>query len=279
MIIAILIVTGLCFGSFVNALVWRLREQSKEGHKKLPNKKYLKQLSVSKGRSMCIDCKHELGAKDLLPIVSWLSLKGKCRYCSKPISWQYPVVEAATAILFVVSYQYWPATLTGAHIVSFVTWLALIVGFMALIVYDLRWLLLPNRIVWPLGVLAGFMASIGIATSPHPFRAAFDVVLAVAVGGGIFYMLFQVSSGKWIGGGDVKLGWVLGLVAATPARALLLIFVASILGSLISLPLLAAKRLKPASVIPFGPFLIVAGIVVQLFGHTILYWYQRTFLP
>ncbi len=123
------------------------------------------------------------------------------------------------------------------------------------------------------------MACIGIATAVHPLRAALDTVLAVAVGGGIFYVLFQASSGKWIGGGDVKLGWVLGLVVATPARSLLLIFAASVLGSLISLPLLAAKRLKPTSVIPFGPFLILAAIVVQLFGHTILYWYQRNFVP
>ncbi len=279
MIIAILIVTGLCFGSFVNALVWRLHEQSEELTKKAPNKKYIKKLSVSKGRSMCTDCKHELGAKDLLPVISWFSLKGKCRYCSKAISWQYPLVEAVTAILFLASYIYWPATIEGAQIASFIVWLSLLVGFMALVVYDSRWLLLPNRIMVPLGLLASLMALIGVVSATHPFKALLDLVLAVTVGGGIFYALFQFSSGKWIGGGDVKLGWVLGLVVATPARALLMIFVASVLGSLTSLPLLAAKRLKPSSVIPFGPFLILAAIVVQLFGHTILYWYQRNFVP
>ncbi len=279
MIIAILIVAGLCFGSFVNALVWRLHEQSKEIGKKKPNNKYLNKLSVAKGRSMCPHCKHELAAKDLLPLVSWISLKGKCRYCSKPISWQYPVVEATTALLFVVSYLYWPVAIEGAQILSFGLWLVLLVGFMALIVYDLRWLILPDRIMMPLGLIAAFTACVGVATADHPLRALVNTVLAVAVGGGIFYFLFQISSGKWIGGGDVKLGWVLGLVVATPARALLLIFAASALGCLISLPLLAAKRLKPQSTIPFGPFLILAAIVVRLFGHSILYWYQRTFIP
>lgn len=279
MIMAILIVTGLCFGSFVNALVWRIREQSREVKKKLPNNKYIKKLSISKGRSMCTDCKHELSYKDLLPVVSWLSLSGKCRYCSKAISWQYPMVEILTAILFVTSYAYWPVDIEGVQALSFGLWLMLAVGFMALIVYDLRWLLLPNRIMLPLSFLAGLFAAVGVVSAAHPLRALMDIALAVAVGGGIFYALFQLSSGKWIGGGDVKLGWLLGLVVATPARALLLIFAASVLGSLVSLPLLATKRLKASSVIPFGPFLIVAAIVVQLFGHTILYWYQRNFVP
>ncbi len=279
MIIAMLIVTGLCFGSFVNALIWRLRQQAEESGKKTPNKKYLNQLSVAKGRSMCPSCKHELAARDLLPIVSWLSLKGKCRYCSKAISWQYPLVEATTAILFVASYLYWPVAVEGTQILSFVLWLVLLVGFMALIVYDLRWMLLPNRIMAPLSAVAALMACVRVATAVDPLRALIDTALAVAVGGGIFYILFQVSSGKWIGGGDVKLGWLLGLVIATPARALLLIFVASTLGSLISLPLLATKRLKKTSVIPFGPFLLMAAIVVQLYGHNILDWYQKSFVP
>lgn len=278
MITAILIVTGLCFGSFVNALVWRVHEQSEEVGKKKPSIKYLRQLSLSKGRSMCPRCQHELGAKDLVPIFSWVSLRGKCRYCAEVISWQYPAVEAVTALLFLASYLYWPIPVEGVQVLSFVLWLGLVVGFMALIVYDLRWLLLPNRIMVPLGAVAGLMAIVGIATAAHPVRTGLDTILAVAIGGGIFYVLFQVSAGKWIGGGDVKLGWLLGLVVATPARALLLIFAASALGSLISLPLLAAKRVKPSSVIPFGPFLILAAILVQLFGHSILYWYQRNFI-
>jgi prepilin signal peptidase PulO-like enzyme (type II secretory pathway) len=106
MIIAVLVVLGLCFGSFANALVWRVHEQAGQAAKKKPDKKYLKQLSVAKGRSMCPNCKHELVAKDLIPVLSWLALGGKCRYCAKPISIQYPLVEVALASLFVVSYLY-----------------------------------------------------------------------------------------------------------------------------------------------------------------------------
>jgi prepilin signal peptidase PulO-like enzyme (type II secretory pathway) len=117
-----------------------------------------------------------------------------------------------------------------------------------------------------------------IVTADSPPTALLNTILAVAVGGGLFYLLFQVSKGKWIGGGDVKLGGLLGLVAGTPARSLLLIFLASLLGSFISLPLLANHRLKRTSMIPFGPFLIIAAILVQLFGIGVLHWYRQTFI-
>jgi leader peptidase (prepilin peptidase)/N-methyltransferase len=279
MIIVILVVFGLCLGSFVNALVWRLREQEMELDKKKPSKKYLRDLSISKGRSMCPNCHHTLSAKDLVPVLSWLSLKGKCRYCQKPVSPQYPVVELATMALFVFSYAYWPYTLTGGlHSIFFGLWLVLVVGLMALIVYDLKWYLLPDKIVFPLGVVALAMAAIRVVDSGHPAKTAINEALALAVGGGIFYLIYQISSGKWIGGGDVKLGWLLGLVVGTPARAMLLIFLAALAGSLVSVPMLYLGKMKRSSTIPFGPFLIVGAIVTMLFGQAILDWYQHMFL-
>jgi prepilin signal peptidase PulO-like enzyme (type II secretory pathway) len=278
MIIAMLIVFGLCLGSFVNALVWRVYEQEQESAKKKPSKPYLKSLSIARGRSMCPHCKHELGAKDLLPVLSWLSVGGKCRYCHKSISIQYPLVELTVASLFVASYVWWPSPLAGQEWLVFVLWLLLLPGLMALLVYDVRWYLLPNRIMAPMAAIAGCMALATVFTASKPLVALLEVVLAVTVGGGIFYVLFQVSEGRWIGGGDVKLGWLIGLIVATPARSLLFIFLAAILGTIISLPLLASKRLKPTSVIPFGPFLIAAAVIVVLFGNDILRWYQQAVL-
>jgi leader peptidase (prepilin peptidase)/N-methyltransferase len=275
MIITVLIVFGLCLGSFVNALVWRLHEQDIESSKKKPSKSYLKDLSISKGRSMCPDCHHTLSTIDLVPVLSWVSLRGKCRYCHKPVSKQYPVVELTTMGLFVLSYLYWPVAFTHAQVVFFILWLVLLVGFMALIVYDLRWMLLPDRIVFPLGVVAAAMALITISTNARPSHAALSVALAVAVGGGIFYLLYQISGGRWIGGGDVKLGWLLGLVVATPAKAMLFIFIAAVAGSAITLPMLASGCMKRTSNIPFGPFLIAGAVVSLLIGTRILDWYQN----
>jgi prepilin signal peptidase PulO-like enzyme (type II secretory pathway) len=271
MIVAVLIVLGLCFGSFVNALVWRVHEQAKRGKK-------ARELSILHGRSMCPDCRHELRARDLIPVFSWLFLRGKCRYCSKPISWQYPLVEAGTSGLFLISYLCWPAAFTGPQIALFGLWLAILVGLMALTVYDLRWMLLPNRIIHPVMALATIQAVIRVADAAQPWQALVNELLAVIIGGGIFYLLYQLSNGKWIGGGDVRLGWLLGLTAATPARSVLFIFLGALGGSLISLPLLASHKLKRGSVIPFGPFLILGAIIVQLFGGDILDWYRHVAL-
>src|SRR5882762_114793 len=109
MIIVVLAILGLCFGSFVNAAVWRIYAQEQVKSKKLQVKKSTN-LSIVNGRSVCPHCEHELAAKDLMPVFSWLSLGGKCRYCKKPISRQYPLVELLTAVLFVFSYLYWPFT-------------------------------------------------------------------------------------------------------------------------------------------------------------------------
>ncbi len=271
MIIAALILLGLCLGSFANAVIWRVHEQSK-------SKQAQQDLSILKGRSMCPHCRHRLGLWDLVPALSWLFLKGKCRYCRKPISPQYPVVELATAGLFVASYLWWPVAVHGTQTVLLALWLLLLTGLMALLVYDLRWMLLPNRLIYPTAVIAGAYAVVAVASSDHVFTALLNVVLAVAVGGGLFYGLYQLSGGKWIGGGDVRLGWLLGLVAGTPGRSLLLIFLASLIGTVVGVPLLAAKRLGRNSVIPFGPLLIVAAVVVQLFGHALIEWYQHVFL-
>ncbi|HVX47980.1 MAG TPA: prepilin peptidase [Candidatus Saccharimonadales bacterium] len=262
MIIAILAVVGLVLGSFINALVWRTHEG----------------LSVAHGRSMCPHCKHTLGAADLVPVLSWLMLRGKCRYCKKPISAQYPLVELATGGLFVASYIWWPEAFSNPQKAVFVLWLIILTGLIALAVYDLKWFLLPNRLIYPVAMIAIVQAAVAIADAGSPGTALLNTVLGLIVGGGIFYVLFQVSKGKWIGGGDVKLGALLGLIVATPGRAILFIFFGSLLGSLVSAPLLARGDLKRTSVIPFGPFLIIGGIITVLFGGDILHWYQRVFL-
>ncbi len=280
MIIVVLVVFGVCLGSFVNALVWRLHEQAAEQGKKRPNQQRLRDLSISRGRSMCPHCQHELSTTDLIPVFSWLWLHGKCRYCQQPISAQYPIVELATGLIFIVSYVWWPKVFMADGIrytvvAQFIIWLALLVGFMALTVYDLKWMLLPNRLVYPITALGILFAGLGATMAERPVTTLLNVAVAVLIGGGIFYVLFQLSAGKWIGGGDVKLGWLLGLLAGTPGRSLLLLFIAALAGSFVSLPLLLAGRLKRQAVIPFGPFLIMASIIVQLYGSSILNWYQR----
>lgn len=275
MIYGILIVLGLCFGSFVNALVWRLHEQS------LPKKKRVasdKELSISKGRSMCPHCQYTLAWYDLIPVLSWLSVRGKCRYCHRAISWQYPLVEAVMALLFVGSYFWWPYAIDERGIWLLAVWLTSLVGLTALVVYDLKWMLLPNRIVFPI-ILISTVGVIGdVLLSNNSLHVLLKALASSLIAGGIFYVLFQISGGKWIGGGDVKLGFALGLLLAGPAEAFLMLFFASILGLFFSLPVVFLKRTKLSSQIPFGPFLIAATVIVKLFGASLITWYARTYM-
>lgn len=284
-----LVVFGLVLGSFVNALVWRLHEQEKlreERPAKATSKAYrakLSSLSIAKGRSRCLACGHELAAKDLVPIASWLVLRGKCRYCGAKFP-DTPVAELAVPVLFIVSYVFWPYLLsTPLQIILFVVWLASLVAFVALAIYDLRWFLLPDRVVFPLiGMALAFRfilaAIFGQTTSWQTALSGDSSWLAVLLGGlwgililaGLFWVLYQVSRQQWIGGGDVKLAVALGLLSGGPLTALLLLFAASFSGTLSTIPLLIRGKNLRGAKIPFGPFLLLGTVITVLFGQAII---------
>jgi prepilin signal peptidase PulO-like enzyme (type II secretory pathway) len=276
-----LIIIGLCFGSFINALVWRLHKQDElvdKKHKKTNSKLQASNYSILNGRSMCPDCKHQLKAIDLIPVASWIMLKGKCRYCKKPISWQYPVIELLTAFLFVFSWVFWPAVLTANwQYFAFITWLIILIGLISMAIYDTRWMILPDKILYFLTLI--MIGSYLIQFSfDKPAHDATDIFFAAVIGCGFFGLIYLVSRGKWIGFGDVKLGFLLGLIVATPVNIFITLFLSSILGMFWIMPLLAIKKLKPTSHIPFGPFLISAAVIVVLFGQNIVDLYRSLLL-
>ncbi len=259
MVIFILLLLGLILGSFVNAFVWRLHE----------GKDWLK------GRSECPNCHHQLAAKDLLPLVSWLFLKGKCRYCQKPISLQYPLVEFLTAVLFALSYIYWPSSLQGIEIAIFCIWLVMVVVLLALAVYDARWRLLPDYLVLTLGIFV--VISLILESIKSGGNVLLGALWGILIIGGLFYVLYQVSGGKWIGGGDVKLGVALGALVGGPLASVLLLLMASTSGTIYSLPFVATGKAKRNTQVPFGPFLILAVILTRIFGHIIISWYKHLY--
>lgn len=253
---------GLCFGSFVNALVWRLHEKK----------------NWVKARSQCSHCGHKLAAKDLIPLVSWLLLRGKCRYCGRPIA-DSPLVELAAALIFIASYHFWPADLakTG-NLILLIAWLASSVGLLALLVYDLKWMRLPNNLVYSTALVAvsgQLIYLLGFA--PDKLNVAVNWLLSVLVASGIFWLLFMLSNGKWIGYGDVRLGLITGTLLQSPGKSFLMIFLASVLGSLFVLPSLLSGKRGLGTKLPFGPFLIAAAAVCLLFGSSLINWYSNLF--
>lgn len=270
MLIFVLFILGLCFGSFVNALVWRT-------HQQWGKKKISKDLSILNGRSMCVHCKKTLSVVDLLPVISWLYLRGKCRYCRKPISPQYPLIELAMAVVFVLSYSLWPGGVqSSGDWLLFGSWLMVSVGLIALLVYDMRWQLLPNRILYPT-LLVAVVAKLShlLLFSGGIVHDGFMWALSLLVASGIFWLLFTISKGKWIGFGDVRLGLITGTVLADPILSWLMIFFASVLGMLAVLPQIITGKKALASKIPYGPFLIIATFIVLLFGTEFVDWYRQ----
>lgn len=274
-----LTVFGLCLGSFVNALIWRLHEQEIVKSKKQTKatKNELEELSIVRGRSMCSHCHHQLAPKDLVPVASWIMLRGKCRYCHQKIQ-DTPVAEILTVFLFIVSYFFWPHLFHGYGLIAFYFWLVFMVGFVALAVYDLRWHILPDRIVFPLVGFALLEVIIHVLFFNGGFSALTSSFWGVLIASGFFFVLFQVSDGSWIGGGDVKLGLVLGILIGGPLRSGLLLFFSSALGTILSLPLLIAGRVKRNAQIPYGPFLLAAAVIVQLFGGQLTSWFNGFFV-
>ena len=247
-------VLGLIFGSFINAVVWRIHAGK----------------SIAKGRSECVHCHHELGVLDLFPVISWLMLGGKCRYCKQPISVQYPLVELATAGLFALSYARL-APVGWAGWLAFAAWLYMLGSLIVLTVYDLRWMLLPNVVIFPalavalVPVVINFVTGLPLQTWLGPIEAAILV-------GGAFYALAAVSDGKWMGGGDIKLVALIGLALGLHRTAVAM-FIGFDTAALVSLGLLATGVKKRRDHIPFGPFLALGCVAAMLYGTTILNWY------
>ena len=254
-----LLFLGLCLGSFINAAVWRL--------------KYKKDILL--GRSECTKCHYKLRVLDLVPVFSWLVLRGKCRKCLKPISAQYPLVELATAALFVLSLAFWPFGFESVNnILQFAIWLLACVALVFLFVYDLKWLILPDKVVFILAFL-GVLMAILYGIQADSFLAYFqDIIFSLLILSGFYLLLFIYSKGKWIGFGDVKLGVGLALLLCNWQLAIVALFLANLIGTLVFLPLLALKRVGRSSQIPFGPFLIIGTIIAFLFGSDIIAWYN-----
>lgn len=258
-------VIGLACGSFALAMVDRM----KSGR------------DWVRGRSECDMCKKKLQVIDLIPVVSWVSSRGKCRYCGKKLSVIYPLTELAVGLAFVLSYIYWPENLNGFSAISmFIIWLVAIVMMAGLFLFDIRWFILPNKLVKPLIGLGVVWAVIDISNKGLSIGIILNYLLAIAVGAGIFWLLYTFSKGKWIGDGDIRLGIAIGLFTGSLLEAWFTLFMASVIGIIVSLPLILktkkSKRLKLK--IPFGPLLIVALYITVLFGESIIEWYKTSVL-
>lgn len=259
-IVGFLGILGLCMGSFANATVWRLH-----------NKK-----NIAKDRSECEQCHHKLAWFDLIPLVSWLSLGGKCRYCRAPIRKEIIFTEVVTGLLFVASYWWWPQNITAFYPeLTFGLWLVALTMLIILFLYDMKWLLLPDKVMFPL-IATGVLMMFVRISEQGSWLPIFESLYAVTILSGLYLVLFLVSKGKWVGFGDVKLGLFLGLGLGTWPLALLCLFLANCIGCLFVIPGMLVGKLRRSSRVPFGPFLILGFTIAMLFGNRMIEWYMSS---
>ncbi|ANU19194.1 prepilin peptidase [Planococcus plakortidis] len=241
-------VFGLVFGSFYNVVGLRVPKNE----------------SIAYPPSHCTTCERRLTALDLVPVFSYLFLRGKCRSCGSSIHWVYPLMEAITAVLFAsvfLKFGFTPELVVG---LLFVSMLVIIT------VSDIAYMLIPDKVLLP------FAMVLLVLRLFVPLDPWWDSLLGAAVGFSVLLLIATLSKGG-MGGGDIKLFFVIGLALGT-AGTLLTLFLASFIGAVAGIILLRVRKQGRKTPIPFGPSIALSAVLVYLWGEQFIGWYVNLFM-
>lgn len=239
---------GLMLGSFFNVVGLRV-----------PEKK-----SIIKPRSHCTKCKHVLSALELIPVISYVLQKGRCKSCGTKISLIYPAIELLTGILFLLSTK-----LLGWTPELFIA-LVFISLLMIIFVSDIHYMIIPDK------VLLFFAPLLLIGRLLIPLTPWWSAIIGSVVGFSLLLFISYISKGG-LGGGDIKLFAVLGLPLGLKGILLALIL-SSLYGSIIGLIGIMLGKINRGQPIPFGPFIVFGAITAYFFGQHIVEWYVEFIL-
>lgn len=246
------LILGILVGSFLNTVIWRLEKKK----------------SFLRGRSHCPDCNAQLAAKDLVPIISWLSLRGRCRYCQGQISPRYLIIELSTGLIFVGSFIFiiqnlaFPSLADPVFLKLVLLWI--ISSFLIVIfTVDLRTNLILNRTLIYLipFVLAWTLIDRGL-------EGIMGSLIGLLVAGILFWILVIVSGEKWMGAGDAKFALVIGFLVSWPVVMVLLTF-AFLGGALVGITMMLSGKANRKTALPFGTFLAAATWIALIYGEQI----------
>lgn len=256
MILILLFLFGLVFGSFISALTWR----------------YPKGISIKKGRSICPNCRNQIAWFDNIPLLSFLILMGKCRNCKKPISRRYPAIELSTAIGFIIIGYF--AT-TVQDLVLYVVYSILILCILEIIfIIDLEHQVIPDSFVF-VGILIitayYFLVPSAHAGSASSAYSLFSSLFAGFIAATLLLLIHLFTRGRGMGLGDVKFA-VLGGLLVGPRLFLIWLFLAFLTGAFVGTILILGRKAYLKSKIAFGPFLVLAIPLALLYGEKILFW-------
>jgi len=234
---------GLIFGSFFNVVGLRVP-------KKVP---------FANDSSKCPHCSQQLAWYENIPVLSFLLLKGKCKHCHQKISWIYPVIEMVTGILFALSYE-----VIGMNL-ELITALLLVSMLIIIFVSDLTYMLIPNNI------LLCFLPLLITMRIIMPLDPWWSALAGSIIGFSLVLMIILLSNGG-MGGGDMKLFGVLGMVLGIE-KVIFAFFLSCIIGAIISIILLLLKRINRKQPVPFGPYIVVGTLITYFYGDILLNWY------
>ena len=238
---------GLGFGSFASVIIHRLHTREK---------------GIFWGRSKCLHCAHKLNTVDLIPLLGFLINQFRCRYCKEPIPYRYPLLEITMGIGFLAT-----TILAGFdNLLLLAYYLLLVFIFVVLSFYDIFFQEIPDIISLSTILLTGLFGFLGHLHTPSSLLIGFVVPVF------FFSTLFLVSGGRWLGGGDIRLGAIMGFVLGWPIVVVGL-FWGYLLGSIYSTIGLMTKKLSRKSPIPFGPFLLSGTYIAMFWGRDMLNWY------
>ncbi len=260
------LILGAVIGSFLSVVIYRIRHDKK---------------GIVFSHSVCTSCKKKIKWHHLIPILSWIFLRGKCAYCNKKISAHYFILELATGLLFMSVFLHFnfltkaPSLVDPTLIIYGINWhafavfiymLIIISLLMAIFFYDLLYQEIPDNFSIP----AILIAIVGGLVFANPS------LISMTIGGigiFIFFLLqFVISRGTWIGGGDLRLGLFTGIFLGWEL-GLLAIILSYIIGAIFSLFLMARGKVNRKTAIAFGPFMIMGILIALFYGEEILNWY------
>ena len=253
----LIFILGLSVGSFLNVVICRL--ETKE--------------TIVSGRSYCPKCKAVLKWYDLIPVLSFLLQRRRCRYCNMKISWQYPMVEISTGVIFLLIFNFsaYSGPVLNWQFFNLVYYFIIVSFLIIIFVYDLKHYIIPDRIIYPAIIIAGIFNFQFLIFNQF---SIFNFSILSALGASSFFLsLVLVSKGKWMGLGDVKLAFLMGLILGWP-NILLALFLSFFSGAVIGVGLIIFGKKGFKSQIPFGPFLAGSTILVWItsFASHLIYW-------
>ncbi len=244
-------VLGMVYGSFLSVLIPRLKHQSP---------------GIVFGRSFCPKCHHQLGLKDLIPLLSFLLLKGKCRYCQSKVSLSYPLLELFTGLIFLLLYLKFFAI--ENQIITLIIYQIYALVLIFIFFYDLWYFEINDYILIPAIISALIISFFSFPLIPR----VSDALLGALIPLSFFLLQIIISKGTWIGGGDLRIGAFMGLILGWQKTAAALI-ISYLIGGIFSLVIILLQKAKLKSAIPFGPFLVSGTLIAILWGENLIHWY------